>query len=77
VWLRIITVVALLQGNAVTVTGNTIVVYGSQEQIQIPVANEELRQELIEAFAHQTEELQLSSDLLAKSNVVSSVCSLM
>ena len=77
VWLRIVTVVALLQGNAVTVTGNTIVIYGSQEQIQIPVANEELRQELIEAFAHQTEELQSSSDLLAKSNVVSSVCSLM
>jgi hypothetical protein len=77
VWLHVVTVVALLQGNAVTVIGNTIVVYGSQEPVQVPVTNEELRRELIEAFVHQTEELQSSSDLFAKSKVLSSVCILM
>jgi hypothetical protein len=77
VWLHVVIVVALLQGNAVTVIGNTIVVYGSQEPVQVPVPNEELRRELVEAFIHQTEELQSSSDLLAKSKVVSFVCILM
>ncbi|CAF3157624.1 unnamed protein product [Rotaria sp. Silwood2] len=77
VWLPVVTIVALLQGNAVTVTGNTIVVYGSQESVQVPVPNEELRRALVEAFAHQTLELESSSALLAKSKVVSSVCVLM
>ncbi|CAF1191551.1 unnamed protein product [Rotaria sp. Silwood1] len=76
-WLPVVTVVALVQGNAVTVTGNTIMLYGSQESVQVPVPDEELRRELVEAFIHQTEELQSSSDLLAKSKVVSSVCILM
>lgn len=77
IWLPVVTMVALLQGNAVTVTDNTIVLYGRQEAIQVSVPNDELRQELVEAFMQQARELQLSSDLLAKSNVVSSVCILM
>ncbi|CAF0840289.1 unnamed protein product [Didymodactylos carnosus] len=77
VWLPVVTVVALLQGNAVTVTGNTIVLYGSQEPVQVPIPDEELRRTLVEAFVHQAEELESSSELLAKPKMVSSVCVLM
>jgi hypothetical protein len=76
-WLPVVAIVALLQGNAVIITDNTIVVYGNKEPVQVPIPNEELRRQLVEAFVHQTEELQSSSELLAKSKVVSSVCSLM
>ncbi len=77
VWLPVVAIGALLQGSAVIVTDNTIVIYGNKEPIQVPVPNEEVRRQLVEAFVHQTEELQSSSELLAKSKVVSSVCILM
>ena len=77
VWLPVVTAVALLQGNAVTVTDNTFVVYGSEEPLMVLVTDEELRRELIEAFVHHTEELQLFSGILTKSMPVSSVCVLM
>ena len=77
VWLPVVTVVALLQGNAITIADNTIVVYGSQEPVKLFVPDEQLCRALVEAFVHQAEELESSSVLLAKPTVVSSVCILM
>ncbi|CAF3591342.1 unnamed protein product [Rotaria socialis] len=78
-WLSVVAIFALLQGNTVTVIGDTFVLYGTEEPLQVFVhdAEAELRKELVEAFIHQTDELQSLSNLCTKSQVVSSVCMLM
>ncbi|CAF0889773.1 unnamed protein product [Adineta ricciae] len=76
-WLSVVTISALLQGNAVTTTNNTIMIYGRQEPIRITVSDEILLKELINAFNQQKEELQLPLKLPMKSRAVSAVCVLM
>ncbi|CAM4807607.1 unnamed protein product [Rotaria magnacalcarata] len=76
-WLSVVVIFALLQGNAVTVIGDTFVLYGTEEPLQVFVHDAELRKELVDAFIHQMDELQSSSNICTKSQVVSSVCILM
>ncbi|CAF0723676.1 unnamed protein product [Didymodactylos carnosus] len=62
-WLPVITVAALVQGSAVTVTGKNIVVFGSKESAVVDVLSlnhRKLSQRLVEAFVDQARRLDLS-----------------
>ena len=61
---------AIVEGSAVTVTKNTIVVYGTEKKVSLE-ARSALRDEIVQAFARQADTLHLPSAKLLDAKVVS------
>ena len=80
-WLPLCIYVALIQGSAVTIVENSIVVYGSKESVELLVPRRELFKKLVKAFQRQGKELETDSFVVWKSEAVatkrSKVCELM
>jgi len=68
-WLRIIKTVFIRNGYGVTLTGNTVMVYGSNECVKLCVADKELSDMLAASFVDQAELLQSSFQMLLKEEV--------
>ena len=58
-WLSIATRVIFLQGVAITITDDTIMVYGSKEPIHMCQSNQQLVDKLVEAVSNQAERFDL------------------
>jgi HEAT repeat protein len=68
-WLPVLIQFTLLEGAAVTVTGDKVIVYGSKESSNLLVPSSRLRHQLIKAFTDQAKRLHLYFEVLFKDEV--------
>jgi hypothetical protein len=80
-WTSVVTLLSLRCGCAITVSENTIIVYGNEDPAEFQVSMSILRERLVEAFSDQISRLYLSSEQKSEYEhglkVTSAVCNIM
>jgi hypothetical protein len=80
-WTSVVTLLSLRRGCAITISENTIIVYGNEDPVPIPVSMSILRERLVEAFSDQISRLYLPSEQQSEYEhglkVTSAVCNIM